>query len=137
MRRFVEDGNKCMIIQSFAKNMGLYGERPGALIITTDSPEEKEKVLSQLGRIVKVLYKSPPIHGSRIVEKILIDTGLKAEWKLEFKLMIDRLISIRRTLKTKLQKEGSIRNWEHIIKQTGMFCLTGLSKSQVSIETCH
>lgn len=111
--------------------MGLYGERPGTLIVTTESAEEKLRVLSQFEVLIKNMYQYPPIHGARIVEKILGDTGLKAEWKLEFKLMSDRLISIRRTLKTKLQKEGSIRNWEHIVKQNGMFCLTGLSKPQV------
>ncbi|KAI4466186.1 aspartate aminotransferase [Holotrichia oblita] len=131
VRRFVEEGNKCVIIQSFAKNMGLYGERAGCLIITAESVEEKRKILSQCEEIIKSMYQYPPIHGARIVEKILGDTGLKAEWKLEFKLMSDRLMSIRRTLKTKLQKEGSIRNWDHIVKQCGMFCFTGLSKPQV------
>ncbi|GJQ67244.1 putative aspartate aminotransferase [Trypoxylus dichotomus] len=131
VRKFIEDGNKCMIIQSFAKNMGLYGERPGCLILTADSAEERDIILSQFEAIIKSMYHYPPIHGARIVEKILGDTGLKSEWKLEFKMMSDRLISIRRTLKTKLQKEGSIRSWDHIVKQCGMFCLTGLSKTQV------
>lgn len=33
VRMFVNDGGECLIAQSFAKNMGLYGERIGALTI--------------------------------------------------------------------------------------------------------
>ena len=32
---FVADGGECFIAQSFAKNMGLYGERIGALTIVS------------------------------------------------------------------------------------------------------
>lgn len=30
---FVADGGECVVAQSYAKNMGLYGERVGALSI--------------------------------------------------------------------------------------------------------
>jgi aspartate aminotransferase len=33
VRSFVADGGECLIAQSYAKNMGLYGERIGALSI--------------------------------------------------------------------------------------------------------
>jgi len=33
VRMFVADGGECLVAQSFAKNMGLYGERVGALSI--------------------------------------------------------------------------------------------------------
>ena len=33
VRTFVADGGECLIAQSYAKNMGLYGERVGALSI--------------------------------------------------------------------------------------------------------
>lgn len=48
VRLFLEDGHQLMVTQSFAKNLGLYGERIGALHIVTQSKETKEKVLSQL-----------------------------------------------------------------------------------------
>lgn len=32
---FVADGGECFIAQSYAKNMGLYGERVGALSIVS------------------------------------------------------------------------------------------------------
>lgn len=33
IRMFVADGGECVVAQSYAKNMGLYGERVGALSI--------------------------------------------------------------------------------------------------------
>jgi aspartate aminotransferase len=35
VRLFVNDGGECFIAQSYAKNMGLYGERVGALSIVS------------------------------------------------------------------------------------------------------
>ena len=48
IRYFIEKGFQMFISQSFAKNMGLYGERIGALHVITDNKETAEKVLSQI-----------------------------------------------------------------------------------------
>lgn len=45
--------------------------------------------------------------------------------------MADRIISMRTQLKDNLAKEGSIRNWNHITDQIGMFCFTGMTEQQV------
>lgn len=45
--------------------------------------------------------------------------------------MADRIITMRQRLHSQLQTLGSIRNWEHIEKQIGMFCYTGLTEKQV------
>lgn len=37
VRMFVEDGGASIVVQSFSKNMGLYGERVGALNIVSQS----------------------------------------------------------------------------------------------------
>lgn len=37
VRMFVADGGECLAAQSYAKNMGLYGERVGALSIVSPS----------------------------------------------------------------------------------------------------
>lgn len=51
----------------------------------------------------------------------------------DVKGMADRIISMRTQLKDNLVKEGSIRNWDHITDQIGMFCYTGMSEEQVKI----
>jgi len=35
VRQFIEDGHQIALAQSFSKNMGLYGERVGALTLIT------------------------------------------------------------------------------------------------------
>lgn len=48
VRYFLSQGFQMLIAQSFAKNMGLYGERVGALHIVTGDTITADKILSQL-----------------------------------------------------------------------------------------
>uniref|UniRef100_A0A183APH5 Aspartate aminotransferase n=1 Tax=Echinostoma caproni TaxID=27848 RepID=A0A183APH5_9TREM len=120
-----------VIAQSFAKNMGLYGERVGALSLICDSTEEKERCMSQLKILIRPMYSNPPIHGARIAAEILSDEILRSKWLVDVKSMADRIISMRESLVRYLAKEGSQRNWSHIVNQIGMFCYSGLVPEQV------
>jgi aspartate aminotransferase len=75
IRKFVSDGHLILLSQSFAKNFGLYGERIGALSIVTKSPEEANRVSSQLKTLVRPMYSNPPVYGARVVAEILSDEG--------------------------------------------------------------
>ena len=66
-----------VIAQSFAKIMGLYGERTGALHFVCGDKGEAGKVLSQLKLIIRVNYSSPPKHGSRIAAMVLLDVKMR------------------------------------------------------------
>lgn len=131
VRSFLSDGHQIALAQSFAKNMGLYGERVGLFSLTTLDKDETDRILSQLKIIVRGMYSNPPIHGGRIVTEILSNNQLRNQWLVEVKGMADRIISVRNKLKDLLIKNGSTRNWEHITDQIGMFCYTGISKDQV------
>ncbi|KAI4465531.1 aspartate aminotransferase [Holotrichia oblita] len=132
LRKFVKDGHLVMLAQSFAKNMGLYGERIGAIHVLTENTDQCTKVLSQIKILVRSQYSSPPVSGARIVTKVLEDPVLKNDWRKEFKQMADRMKGARVALRTNLKKEGSTKNWDHISNQIGMFCFTGLTPQQVS-----
>ncbi|KAG8730872.1 aspartate transaminase aat1 [Ceratobasidium sp. 423] len=80
VRHFVKEGHQIALSQSFAKNMGLYGERVGAFSLVTSSPEERARVDSQLKIIVRPMYSNPPIHGARIAGTILADPALYKQW---------------------------------------------------------
>ena len=131
VRYFVEQGHQIALCQSFAKNMGLYGERAGAFSLVTESAEEVKRVDSQLKIIIRPLYSNPPIHGARLASEILNDAALKAQWLDEVKFMADRIISMRALLKKNLEDLGSKRDWSHVTSQIGMFCYTGLTAEQV------
>lgn len=131
IREFVRDGHQIMLCQSFAKNFGLYGERAGLLSVVTDSPEEAERVNSQLKKIIRPMYSNPPVHGARIVAEVLGDATLKAQWLGECRGMAERINRMRNLLRSKLEAGNSQRTWNHITEQIGMFCYTGLSTEQV------
>lgn len=73
VRYFAEQNFSMLVSQSFAKNMGLYGERVGAFHVLTPDKNTAAKVLSQLKMIIRANYSSPPIHGARIAERVLSD----------------------------------------------------------------
>lgn len=131
VRQFLEDGHNICLSQSYAKNMGLYGERAGAFTLVCKDKEEASRVGSQMKILIRPLYSSPPIHGARLVTTILSDTELRAEWLGDVKVMADRIITMRQKLKEGLIREGSTHNWEHITDQIGMFCFTGMKPEQV------
>lgn len=118
------------LCQSFAKNMGLYGERTGSISIITPSSESSKAVESQLKKLIRPMYSSPPIHGSKIVEVIFDESsGLLPEWLQELDNVVGRLNTVRSKLYEKLDKSNY--NWDHLLKQRGMFVYTGLSPEQV------
>ena len=49
------------IVQPDVQNLGLYGERAGTFSMVCSSTEEKARVLSQVKRIIRPLYSSPPL----------------------------------------------------------------------------
>lgn len=130
VRMFVEDGHQIVLAQSFAKNMGLYGERVGALSVVGGSQEEAAKILSQLKIIIRPMYSNPPVHGARIASLVMTDPQLRMQWLKDVKEMAQRIITMRTKLRGTLEKEGSTRSWRHITDQIGMFCFTGLEKEQ-------
>ncbi|KAG4194598.1 hypothetical protein ERO13_A06G063900v2 [Gossypium hirsutum] len=132
VRMFVADGGECFIAQSYAKNMGLYGERVGALSIVCKAADVASRVESQLKLLIRPMYSNPPIHGASIAMTILKNSDMYNEWKIELKAMADRIISMRKQLFDALSAKGTPGDWSHIIKQIGMFTFTGLDSDQVA-----
>ncbi|KAI1761603.1 aspartate aminotransferase [Hypoxylon sp. FL1150] len=126
VRYFVEQGHNICLAQSFAKNMGLYGERVGAFSILASDAEEKKRIDSQVKILIRPLYSNPPLHGARIAAEILNTPNLNQQWLGEVKDMAERIITMRALLKQNLEKLGSAHDWSHITSQIGMFAYTGL-----------
>ena len=132
LRAFVADGHSPLLCQSFAKNMGMYGERIGAFTVVGADEEEAKRIESQLKILIRPMYSNPPINGARIAATVMSDIDLRAEWMGEVKGMADRIITMRTQLKGYLEEHGSTLNWDHVVDQIGMFCFTGLSQEQVA-----
>lgn len=136
IRYFVEQGFELVIAQSFAKNFGLYGERAGAFHFvsapSSGAAEITSRVASQLAILQRSEISNPPIYGARVASIVLNDKALFAEWQENLREMSGRIISMRHTLRAKLEELGTPGKWNHITDQIGMFSFTGLSEAQVA-----
>ncbi|PWN42493.1 PLP-dependent transferase [Ceraceosorus guamensis] len=125
-----------LVCQSFAKNAGLYGERVGALHVISATKEQAKAVTTQLSVIQRSEISNPPAFGARVVSMILNDQKLWAQWNEDVRTMANRIIDMRKQLfelltnKHKTPAPGG--NWNHIVKQIGMFTYLGLSEKQVA-----
>jgi len=137
LRMFADAGLEMLLAQSFAKNMGLYGERVGALHVVLGSASVSEPVASQLRVTARAMYSNPPKHGAAVAAAILTSPDLFARWRQELKGMADRIISMRHKLREELLAIGAPGNWDHIVKQIGMFSYTGLSPQQVDYMSAN
>jgi len=114
IRYFVKEGFDMVIAQSFAKTMGLYGERVGALHIVSKDKATSDKVFSQIKIVIRSNYSSPPVHGARIAGKILTTPEYREQWLKELLAVTGRMDTMRIALKAALQKNGAKGNWDHI-----------------------
>lgn len=130
LRYFLNQGFEMCIAQSFAKIMGLYGERTGALHFVCGDKGTAGKVLSQLKIIIRTQYSSPPLHGARIAALILNQPELRNQWLQELVNVTDRITKMRELLRKNLEDIGAKGSWKHVTEQIGMFSFTGLTVKQ-------
>lgn len=92
-----------MIAQSFAKTMGLYGERCGALHIVCGNKDIASKVRSQVKIVIRSNYSNPPKHGARIAALVLNDLDLRQQWLHELVNVCKRIAEMRILLQRSLE----------------------------------
>lgn len=127
-----------VICQSFAKNMGMYGERVGAIHIVNDDLQVNKAIISQLNKIIRSEISNPPAYGSKVVSLILQDQELYNQWNKDLLTMSGRIHEMRLLLRKNLISLQTPGNWDHIVDQQGMFSFTGLNAKQVErLEKVH
>jgi aspartate aminotransferase len=82
VRYFASRGFEFLLAQSYSKNFGLYSERCGCLLVVTRTPAQALNVRTQLAKISRAMISNPPAFGARIVDKILNNPELFAEWSV-------------------------------------------------------
>jgi len=120
-----------LVASSYSKSFGLYGERTGALTAVSADRESAARVMSQLKVTVRTNYSNPPRHGGVLVETILDDAALRAEWSSELDVMRARIHAMRRGLVDGLKAAGVARDFSFLAAQRGMFSYSGLTAEQV------
>ena len=130
VRLFAESGQEFLVASSFSKSFSLYGERVGALTIVAADPAMRTKVEALAKRLVRASYSNPHTHGAAIVETVLSDPALRADWERELAEMRERIRGMRVRMADSLQRRHPERGFDAIKGQKGMFSYTGLTPSE-------
>lgn len=131
VRMVVEQVPEALIAVSFSKNLGLYRERVGALIIVSENAARADAVESHMLQIARSIYSMPPDHGAAIAARIFADAQLKRGWILELDSMRTRIQEMRDLLAQKLQEVRGDDAFGFIRRQHGMFSLLGVPRDAV------
>jgi aromatic-amino-acid transaminase len=127
IQMFIDKGLTFFVANSFAKSLSMYRERVGAISVVTGSEKEAKAVTSQIKRIVRMIYSSPPSYGAQLTAIVMTHPELRPLWEREVTEMRERIHEMRHLLATKLKEAIPDRDFSFILKQRGMFSYSGLS----------
>lgn len=131
VRAFAARVPNTLVATSFSKSFSLYGERVGGLSVVCSDAAEAARVLSQLKIVIRTNYSNPPTHGAALVETVLADPRLRAQWVAELGEMRDRIKEMRSALVAGLKAAGVEQDMGHITDQVGMFSYLGTTREQM------
>jgi aspartate aminotransferase len=131
VRMVAEQLPEVLIATSYSKNLGLYRERVGALIVISGSETQADAVYSQVLQIARSIYSMPPDHGAAIAACIFADPELRDSWVSELAVMRNRIKDMRALLARHLRTVTGNGSFDFIEVQRGMFSLLGVSPDVV------
>ncbi|MAG93766.1 MAG: aromatic amino acid aminotransferase [Planctomycetaceae bacterium] len=131
LRAFCRPGAEFLVASSFSKNFSLYRERVGALTVVTADANTATTVLSQLKSTIRTNYSNPPAHGAQIVQTILENADLKAQWEGELAEMRERINGMRNLFAETMAAKCPDRDFSFLKRGRGMFAFSGLTPEQV------
>jgi aspartate aminotransferase, cytoplasmic len=133
LRYLTEDlGLEAAVCLSFAKSMGLYGERVGLTTFVARTPYAARTMGSILENVQRATVSNPPAYGARIAATVLGTPEIQEQWARDLITMSGRVKAMRQKLFDELVRLGTPGGWSHLVKQSGMFGYTGITKAQVA-----
>lgn len=131
VRMVTERVPEALVAVSFSKNLGLYRERVGCLIVISENETRADAVQSHMLQIARSIYSMPPDHGAAIAAKIFAEPELKREWIVELDAMRTRIQEMRELLARRLREVTGDNSFDFLRTQHGMFSLLGVSTQAV------
>merc|ERR1712240_562285 len=128
LRQFIDDGHNVLPAQSFAKNMGLYGERVGAFTVVCADKEEATRVESQIKILIRPMYSNPPRHGARVATEVMTNPELRAQW---LKDITDQIGMFAFTGMTPAQVEQITKDYSVYLTKDGRISIAGITSANV------
>ena len=129
IRKFAQGNVPMMISQSFSANMGLYGDRLGAIHCLCADSQSIPTVMSQLKVQVRKYYSASPLHSARVATRVLRNPRYFALWEQEMKAIVARLAHLRSSLQERLIALKTPGNWKTLSYERGFYSPAPLTGS--------
>lgn len=126
VRAFLNATPAAMLSYSASKNFGLYRERAGCFLLQGETAREAGAAATHVAEIARAAYSMPPAHGAAIVETVLGDATLQADWRSELDEMRTRMKSLRTALAGALNQRLNTDLFNQLTVQNGMFSILPL-----------
>lgn len=120
-----------IVAASCSKNFGVYRERTGLLMALAPDAAAKAQVQATLNFLNRQNYSFPPDHGARVVQMILDDPALRADWQQELEDVRTGMLALREQLAAELRQRTNSDQFDFIAQHRGMFSRLGISEEKV------
>jgi aromatic-amino-acid transaminase len=120
-----------LLAASCSKNFGLYRDRVGAAFVLSRTETEAALAKANLAALNRLNYSFPPDHGAKVVEIILSDPELRADWEAELEAMRLGMLELRSGLAEALRRATNSDRFDFVARHRGMFSLMGANTEQV------
>ena len=121
-----------ILAASCSKNFGVYRERTGLLMALAPNAEAKAQTQATLNFLNRQNYSFPPDHGARVVQTILDDPTLRADWEQELEDVRRGMLALRDQLAAELRQRTNSDQFDFIAQHRGMFSRLGISEDKVT-----
>ena len=130
-RLIVADAPEALVAASCSKNFGIYRERTGVLLAKVEGRAARDLAAGTMAFLNRQTYSFPPDHGARIVQTILDDAALAADWRAELEEVRLGMLSLRRQLAGEMRSLTGTNRFDFIEHHRGMFSRLGATPAQV------
>ena len=120
-----------IIAASCSKNFGVYRERTGLLMAIAPDEKAKGETQKTLNFLNRQNYSFPPDHGARVVQMILDDPALRADWAAELEEVRLGMLKLREQLASELRQRTNSDRFDFIAQHRGMFSRLGIPTEKV------
>lgn len=120
-----------LIAASCSKNFGVYRERTGILIALSETAAQTKTTQGTLAYLNRQNFSFPPDHGARLVQMILDDDALRADWQAELEEVRLGMLKLRENLAAELRQRTNSDRFDFIARHRGMFSRLGATPEQV------
>jgi aromatic-amino-acid transaminase len=120
-----------LLAASCSKNFGLYRDRVGVAFALSRDAGGMARTRGNLATLNRLNYSFPPDHGAKVVEIILGDRALRADWEAELEEMRTTMLGLRTGLAEALRRATNSERFDFVADHRGMFSLMGATPEQV------